>query len=182
MRSEPTTKQRAPPGNGRMVAGGARCSTHPTATTSRLARTGTIIWSGRLRQVPGNRLGGAMEASEAFCLYGLQPGAVQHGAGLLKSPRVAGRHPHRPGGGPGTSHDALRLEDHFELHEFPNDLARWCWTESGRPRPGRAAQPGRSLPAAVVGGVAGRAGQHDRGPLVDAGPRALVPAGTGDCT
>jgi hypothetical protein len=19
------------------------------------------------------------------------------------------------------------LEDHFELHEFPNDLARWCW-------------------------------------------------------
>ena len=20
------------------------------------------------------------------------------------------------------------LEDHFELHEFPNDLARWCWT------------------------------------------------------
>jgi hypothetical protein len=20
------------------------------------------------------------------------------------------------------------LEDHFQLHEFPNDLARWCWT------------------------------------------------------
>jgi hypothetical protein len=20
------------------------------------------------------------------------------------------------------------LEDHFELHEFPNDFARWCWT------------------------------------------------------
>ena len=24
------------------------------------------------------------------------------------------------------------LEDHFELHEFPNDLARWCWTRLGR--------------------------------------------------
>ena len=23
------------------------------------------------------------------------------------------------------------LEDHFELHEFPNDLARWCWTSLG---------------------------------------------------
>ena len=23
------------------------------------------------------------------------------------------------------------LEDHFELYEFPNDLARWCWTVLG---------------------------------------------------
>jgi hypothetical protein len=23
------------------------------------------------------------------------------------------------------------LEDHFELHEFPNDLARWCWSVLG---------------------------------------------------
>jgi hypothetical protein len=23
------------------------------------------------------------------------------------------------------------LEDHFELYEFPNDLARWCWEELG---------------------------------------------------
>ena len=23
------------------------------------------------------------------------------------------------------------LEDHFELHEFPNDFARWCWTFLG---------------------------------------------------
>lgn len=23
------------------------------------------------------------------------------------------------------------LEDHFELHEFPNDFARWCWTILG---------------------------------------------------
>jgi hypothetical protein len=23
------------------------------------------------------------------------------------------------------------LENHFELHEFPNDLARWCWTGLG---------------------------------------------------
>ncbi|MHB1035879.1 MAG: DUF5752 family protein [Pirellulales bacterium] len=23
------------------------------------------------------------------------------------------------------------LEDHFELHEFPNDLARWCWAVLG---------------------------------------------------
>ena len=25
----------------------------------------------------------------------------------------------------------MRLEDHFELYEFPNDLARWCWTALG---------------------------------------------------
>ena len=23
------------------------------------------------------------------------------------------------------------LEDHFELYEFPNDLARWCWDSLG---------------------------------------------------
>jgi hypothetical protein len=23
------------------------------------------------------------------------------------------------------------LDDHFELHEFPNDLARWCWSTLG---------------------------------------------------
>src|SRR3989304_8392920 len=23
------------------------------------------------------------------------------------------------------------LEDYFELYEFPNDLARWCWEELG---------------------------------------------------
>ncbi|MEN6459679.1 MAG: DUF5752 family protein [Thermoguttaceae bacterium] len=23
------------------------------------------------------------------------------------------------------------IEDHFELYEFPNDLARWCWTALG---------------------------------------------------
>lgn len=30
-------------------------------------------------------------------------------------------------------HHTMRcaLEDHFELHEFPNDLARWCWTRLG---------------------------------------------------
>lgn len=30
-------------------------------------------------------------------------------------------------------HHMLRcaLEDHFELYEFPNDLARWCWEELG---------------------------------------------------
>ena len=29
-----------------------------------------------------------------------------------------------------VEHHMMRcaLEDHFELHEFPNDLARWCWT------------------------------------------------------
>ena len=25
------------------------------------------------------------------------------------------------------------LEDYFELHEFPNDLARWCWEALGDP-------------------------------------------------
>jgi hypothetical protein len=30
-------------------------------------------------------------------------------------------------------HHVIRcaLEDHFELHEFPNDLARWCWSTLG---------------------------------------------------
>jgi len=32
-------------------------------------------------------------------------------------------------------HHMLRspLEDYFELHEFPNDLARWCWEALGDP-------------------------------------------------
>lgn len=32
-----------------------------------------------------------------------------------------------------VEHHMMRcaLEDHFELHEFPNDLARWCWTVLG---------------------------------------------------
>jgi hypothetical protein len=32
-----------------------------------------------------------------------------------------------------VEHHMMRcaLEDHFELHEFPNDLARWCWDELG---------------------------------------------------
>jgi hypothetical protein len=32
-------------------------------------------------------------------------------------------------------HHMLRcpLEDHFELYEFPNDLARWCWDALGDP-------------------------------------------------
>ena len=62
---------------------------------------------------------------------GLQPGPLCHGAGVLQPARTVGGDPHRAGRGPGTSHDALRLEDHFELHEFPNDLARWCWTVLG---------------------------------------------------
>jgi hypothetical protein len=30
-------------------------------------------------------------------------------------------------------HHTIRcaLDDHFELHEFPNDLARWCWSTLG---------------------------------------------------
>ena len=30
-------------------------------------------------------------------------------------------------------HHTIRcaLEDHFELHEFPNDLALWCWNALG---------------------------------------------------
>lgn len=32
-----------------------------------------------------------------------------------------------------VEHHMLRctLEDHFELYEFPNDLARWCWDSLG---------------------------------------------------
>ena len=32
-----------------------------------------------------------------------------------------------------VEHHMMRcvLEDHFALHEFPNDLARWCWTALG---------------------------------------------------
>ena len=71
------------------------------------------------------------------------------------------------------------LEDHFELHEFPNDLARWCWTVLGRQRAGRTTGRGRPLPATVDGRLARGAGQRDRGPAVGPGPRAVVPPGPG---
>jgi hypothetical protein len=34
---------------------------------------------------------------------------------------------------PVIEHHMMRcvLEDHFEMHEFPNDLARWCWDSLG---------------------------------------------------
>ncbi|MCD4728111.1 MAG: DUF5752 family protein [Pirellulales bacterium] len=36
---------------------------------------------------------------------------------------------------PVLEHHMLRcpLEDHFEMYEFPNDLARWCWEALGDP-------------------------------------------------
>ncbi len=39
------------------------------------------------------------------------------------------------------------LEDHFELYEFPNDLARWCWTALGDNVLGEQLGADRPLPA-----------------------------------
>ena len=71
------------------------------------------------------------------------------------------------------------LEDHFELHEFPNDLARWCWTVLGDNVLGEQLglvdpyrQPSTAaLRAALVNVI------EDR--LVGPGPRAVVPARPG---
>ncbi len=39
----------------------------------------------------------------------------------------------RTAGAAVLEHHMMRcaLEDHFELYEFPNDLARWCWDSLG---------------------------------------------------
>ena len=68
------------------------------------------------------------------------------------------------------------LEDHFELYEFPNDLARWCWSALGDNVLGEQLGPGRSLSdVAVTTPLRIVAGQRDRGSAVGTGPRAVVP-------
>ncbi len=57
------------------------------------------------------------------------------------------------------------LEDHFELYEFPNDLARWCWTALGDHVLGEQlglVDPYRQPSTAACA----RVGQHDRGAAV----------------
>ena len=74
---------------------------------------------------------GLMEHSEPFCLFDCS--LVRCATGrvcsnlreLLDALRIV----------PDAvlEHHLMRcaLEDHFELYEFPNDLARWCWTALG---------------------------------------------------
>ena len=70
------------------------------------------------------------------------------------------------------------LADHFELHEFPNDLALWCWTSLGDNVLGE--QMGLVDPyLQSAGDTLRNAGQFDRGPVVGPGSRALVPARPG---
>jgi hypothetical protein len=69
-----------------------------------------------------------MEATDPFCVMDCSLVRCATGRGcsnlreLLESVRLA----------PDAvlEHHMMRcaLEDHFELHEFPNDLAWWCWT------------------------------------------------------
>ena len=73
----------------------------------------------------------AMEATDDFCVMdcSLLRSATARSCSnlreLLESLRAAGDAV--------VEHHMMRcvLEDHFELHEFPNDLARWCWTALG---------------------------------------------------
>jgi hypothetical protein len=69
------------------------------------------------------------------------------------------------------------LEDHFELHEFPNDLARWCWTvlrdnvlgeQLALVDPYRLTAPG-ALRAALVNVIEDRLWGLDRVPWGHAG-------------
>ena len=71
------------------------------------------------------------------------------------------------------------LEDHFELHEFPNDLARWCWTVLGDNVLGEQLGLVDPYQQPSIGRAARGAGQHDRGSAVGPGPRAVVPARPG---
>jgi hypothetical protein len=72
-----------------------------------------------------------MEATDDFCVMdcSLLRSATARSCSnlreLLESLRTAGDAV--------LEHHMMRcvLEDHFELHEFPNDLARWCWTALG---------------------------------------------------
>ncbi len=72
-----------------------------------------------------------MEAADDFCVMdcSLLRSATARSCSnlreLLESLRTAGDAV--------LEHHMMRcvLEDHFELHEFPNDLARWCWTALG---------------------------------------------------
>ena len=72
-----------------------------------------------------------MDTSEPFCLF--ECSLIRRAAGrvcsnlreLLEALRTVPEEV--------LEHHMMRcaLEDHFELHEFPNDLARWCWDALG---------------------------------------------------
>ena len=78
-------------------------------------------------------------------------------------------------------HHMLRcpLEDHFELYEFPNDLARWCWDALGDHVIGEQlglVDPYRhSLPCGPAREARGDSGRS----AVESGPCSVVPAGIG---
>lgn len=72
-----------------------------------------------------------MEAGEEFCVMdcSLLRSATARSCSNLRELLEA----FRTAGDAVVEHHMMRcvLEDHFELHEFPNDLARWCWTALG---------------------------------------------------
>ena len=87
------------------------------------------------------------------------------------------------------------LEDHFELHEFPNDLARWCWTvlgdnvlgeQLGLVDPYRLASPG-ALRATLVNLIEDRLWCLDHAPWCRPGlelhlvESRLIAYDTGEC-
>jgi hypothetical protein len=72
-----------------------------------------------------------MEATEPFCL--MDCSLVRCATGRLCSNLRELLEAVRTTPDAVLEHHMMRcaLEDHFELHEFPNDLARWCWTVLG---------------------------------------------------
>ncbi len=62
----------------------------------------------------------------------LQPGSLPHGA-VVRSTCASLRDAVQTVSDAVLEHHMMRcvLEDHFELYEFPNDLARWCWSVLG---------------------------------------------------
>jgi hypothetical protein len=73
----------------------------------------------------------AMETSEPFVLFDC--GLVRCASGRVCSNLRELQDALRMVPDAVLEHHMLRcpLEDHFELNEFPNDLARWCWSGLG---------------------------------------------------
>ena len=116
-----------------------------------------------------------MDSSGTLLPHGLQPGPLCHGAGVLNLRELLEAIRIVPDAV--LEHHMMRcaLEDHFELYEFPNDLARWCWTALGDNVLGEQLGLVDPYRQPDHGGPARDAGQRDRGPAVGPGSRALVP-------
>jgi hypothetical protein len=106
----------------------------------------------------------AMEATEPFCL--MDCSLVRCATGRVVSNLRELVEAIRTVPDAVLEHHMMRcaLEDHFQLHEFPNDLARWCWTALGDNVLGEELalidpyqpQPATSLRASLVNAIEDR--------------------------